>query len=56
MCLAWEQRKLLEVANYRNGKAHENDIDENGKYIVVNSNLYPLKEKLRNTRINKTNL
>ena len=34
---AWEQRKLLEVANYRNGKAHENDIDENGKYIVVNS-------------------
>ena len=37
MCLAWEQRKLLDVANYRNGKAHENDIDENGKYIVVNS-------------------
>ena len=34
---AWEQRKLLDVANYRNGKAHENDIDENGKYIVVNS-------------------
>ena len=34
---AWEQRKLLEVADYRNGKAHENDIDPNGKYIVVNS-------------------
>ncbi len=33
----WEQRKLLDVANYKNGKAHENDIDENGKYIVVNS-------------------
>jgi len=33
----WEQRKLLEVADYRNGKAHENDIDDNGKYIVVNS-------------------
>ena len=34
---AWEQRKLGEVAQYRNGKAHENCIDENGKYIVVNS-------------------
>ena len=35
--VSWEQRKLLDVANYKNGKAHENDIDENGKYIVVNS-------------------
>ena len=34
---AWEQRKLLDVANYKNGKAHENDIVENGKYIVINS-------------------
>ena len=34
---AWEQRKLGDVAQYRNGKAHENCIDENGKYIVVNS-------------------
>ena len=25
------------MANYKNGKAHENDIDENGKYIVINS-------------------
>lgn len=33
----WEQRKLGEVAKYRNGKAHENDISENGEYIVVNS-------------------
>jgi restriction endonuclease S subunit len=28
---------LGEVAKYRNGKAHENCIDESGKYIVVNS-------------------
>lgn len=35
--LEWEQRKLGEVAKYRNGKAHENCIDDNGKYIVVNS-------------------
>ena len=33
----WEQRKLGDVAQYRNGKAHENCIDENGKYVVVNS-------------------
>lgn len=34
---AWEQRKLGDVAKYRNGKAHENDICEDGRYIVVNS-------------------
>lgn len=33
----WEQRKLEQVAKYRNGKAHENEIDEDGDYIVVNS-------------------
>ncbi|MDT2576126.1 restriction endonuclease subunit S [Lactococcus petauri] len=33
----WEDRKLIEVADYRNGKAHEKDISEYGDYIVVNS-------------------
>ncbi|RZQ58967.1 restriction endonuclease subunit S [Weissella paramesenteroides] len=33
----WEKRKLIEIAYYRNGKAHEKNILENGKYIVVNS-------------------
>ena len=33
----WEQHKLNEVAKYRNGKAHENCISPNGRYIVVNS-------------------
>lgn len=33
----WEERKLIEVADYRNGKAHEKDISEDGEYIVVNS-------------------
>ena len=33
----WEQRKLMEVAEYRNGKAHENEINDDGEYIVVNS-------------------
>lgn len=33
----WEHHELGEVAKYRNGKAHENEIEENGNYIVVNS-------------------
>ena len=33
----WEQRKFEQFALYRNGKAHENDISDNGKFIVVNS-------------------
>jgi len=33
----WEKKELIDVAKYRNGKAHENNIDEKGKYIVVNS-------------------
>jgi type I restriction enzyme S subunit len=33
----WEEKILDDVADYENGKAHENDISENGKYIVVNS-------------------
>ena len=33
----WENFPLKSVAKYRNGKAHENEIDKNGKYIVVNS-------------------
>jgi len=33
----WEMKTLGQVADYENGKAHEQDIDEQGKYIVVNS-------------------
>lgn len=33
----WHLKSLEEVAEFRNGKAHENAIDENGKYIVINS-------------------
>ncbi|MGB4984504.1 MAG: restriction endonuclease subunit S, partial [Erysipelotrichaceae bacterium] len=43
---SWEQRKLLEVANYRNGKAHENEIDSEGKYIVVNSKFISTEGKV----------
>ena len=33
----WEVKKLGNVVNFRNGKAHEKNISENGKYVVVNS-------------------
>jgi type I restriction enzyme S subunit len=33
----WEERMLTQVADYENGKAHEQDIDDTGQYIVVNS-------------------
>ncbi|MDN5124927.1 restriction endonuclease subunit S [Aliarcobacter butzleri] len=33
----WKEKILGDVVDYKNGKAHENDILENGDYIVVNS-------------------
>lgn len=33
----WHLKSLEEVAVFRNGKAHENCIDENGEFKVVNS-------------------
>ena len=44
---AWEQRKLGDVAKYRNGKAHENDISEQGKFIVVNSKFVSTNGEVR---------
>ena len=43
----WEQRKLGDVAKYRNGKAHENDISERGEYIVVNSKFVSTNGEVR---------
>jgi type I restriction enzyme S subunit len=34
---SWKETTLGEIADYENGKAHEQDIDESGNYIVVNS-------------------
>ena len=36
-----------EVAKYRNGKAHENSISEDGEYIVVNSKFVSTDGKVR---------
>lgn len=33
----WEETTLTQVADYENGKAHEQDIADDGKFIVVNS-------------------
>ena len=44
---SWEQRKLGDVAKYRNGKAHENDISEQGKFIVVNSKFVSTNGEVR---------
>ncbi len=33
----WEEKTLDEVCEFRNGAAHEQHIDEDGKYILVNS-------------------
>lgn len=33
----WEETTLTQVADYENGKAHEQDIADDGEYIVVNS-------------------
>ncbi len=33
----WDIKKLEEVVFFENGKAHENFIDDNGSFIVVNS-------------------
>ena len=33
----WEEKKIGDIFDFVNGKAHEKSISENGKYIVVNS-------------------
>ncbi len=43
----WEEKILDEVVNYENGKAHENDISENGKYTVVNSKFISTEGDIR---------
>lgn len=35
--MKWSEKELGEVVEFFNGKAHENDISDSGKYIVVNS-------------------
>ncbi len=43
----WVVQRLDELAHYENGKAHENDISENGRYIVVNSKFISTEGEVR---------
>ena len=43
----WVETILSEVANYENGKAHEQDIVEEGEYIVVNSKFISSEGKVK---------
>lgn len=33
----WEVKKLGDIVDFKNGAAHENVVDKNGKYVIVNS-------------------
>lgn len=43
----WKATTLEKVSDYENGKAHENDISEKGKYIVVNSKFISTEGKIK---------
>ena len=43
----WGEHRLDELGHYENGKAHENDISENGRYIVVNSKFISTEGAIR---------
>ena len=49
----WEVKKLVEIAYFTNGKAHEQFIDENGDFIVINSKFISTNgEVYKNANIN----
>lgn len=43
----WKVKKLLNIASFTNGKAHENDISDDGKYIVINSKFISTEGKIK---------
>lgn len=43
----WVEKTLDQVAEYENGKAHEQDIDDQGRYIVVNSKFISTEGEVR---------
>ena len=48
----WEIKKIGEIASFFNGKAHENAIDDEGKYIVVNAKYISSNgEIIKNTNV-----
>ncbi|WP_193812407.1 restriction endonuclease subunit S [Kaistella flava (ex Peng et al. 2021)] len=43
----WEVKKLGEIINFKNGAAHENVVDENGDYVIVNSKFISQEGRVR---------
>lgn len=43
----WDVKPLEQVATYENGKAHENNISDGGRYIVVNSKFISTEGEVR---------
>jgi type I restriction enzyme, S subunit len=43
----WKENLLSELADFRNGKAHEQAISESGGYVVVNSKFISTEGKVR---------
>lgn len=43
----WEQRKLKDISKYRNGKAHEQVEDVDGKFIIINSKFISTDSKVQ---------
>lgn len=42
----WEEKTVGEIADYKNGTAHENCVVENGKFIIVNSKFVSTEGKV----------
>ncbi|RLL56501.1 restriction endonuclease subunit S [Staphylococcus aureus] len=43
----WEIKKLEEIAEFQNGKAHENFVSNTGKFILVNSKFISTESKVK---------
>lgn len=43
----WEEKRVSEIFEFTNGKAHEQNVDENGKYIIVNSKFISTEGKVK---------
>jgi type I restriction enzyme S subunit len=45
--LDWQEKRLGDIAYFRNGKAHEKEINKEGKYVVVNSKFISSEGKVQ---------
>lgn len=45
----WEDMLLRDIVSFKNGKAHENDISDNGRYTVINSKFISSDGNVRKT-------